>query len=155
MNDDKEEVLDKGDAEEKQDHRYLSFAEARAYVRRLGLKTQREWFAWAASHQRPPEIPKWPETTYTEYVDLKDWLGTRKVYRSFEEAREYARSLGITKFEEWKALDRKKALPADIPKNPQDYYKGQGSRRGRTSLAVRSLPISRLKKPGRLSDPSG
>lgn len=126
MNDDKQEDREPGDDADTPQPPYLPFEEARAYVRRLGLRTQREWLAWAASPQRPPDIPKWPETTYAEYVDLKDWLGTRKVYRSFQEAREYARSLGITKFEEWKALDRNKALPPDIPKNPQDYYKGQG-----------------------------
>lgn len=95
MNDEKDDVPGTGQEENQQNKPYLSFEEARAFVRRLGLKTQKEWFTWGASNQRPSEIPKWPETTYPEYIDVRDWLGTKKAYRSFEEAREYARSLGI------------------------------------------------------------
>lgn len=96
MNDKKEEVPDKGEAKKKQDPDYLPFAEARAFVRNLGLKNKNEWTAWARSDQRPANIPRWPENVYAEYTDLTDWLGKAKPsYRSFEEARAFAQSLDL------------------------------------------------------------
>ena len=55
----------------------LPFTAGRAYVRKLKLKTQREWKEWSKSGQRPSNIPGNPAATYRDdgWISLPDWLG--------------------------------------------------------------------------------
>lgn len=54
---------------------FLSFTEARSYVRSLGLKSVDEWWKWASSGKRPLNIPCNPRTYYKEeFQGFKDWL---------------------------------------------------------------------------------
>jgi hypothetical protein len=55
----------------------LPFVAARAYVRKLKLRSQKEWVAWRKSGQRPFNIPSAPEKTYRNdgWISLPDWLG--------------------------------------------------------------------------------
>jgi hypothetical protein len=57
------------------------FEEARAFVRNLGLRRQRDWYAYAKSKMpqvgtRPPDIPWNPQRTYKDkgWNDWRDWL---------------------------------------------------------------------------------
>jgi hypothetical protein len=67
------------------------FKEARAYVRRLNLKSYAEWQAYCKSGKKPADIPATPRL-YEDYAGSRDWLGSgryyRGGYRSFEEARQ-------------------------------------------------------------------
>ena len=55
---------------------YLSFPEARAFVRTLGLKNHYDWINYRRSSKKPKNIPSNPEQVYrTEYRGMKDWLG--------------------------------------------------------------------------------
>lgn len=58
------------------DKEYLSFEEARAYVRSLNLKTQMGWNAYLKSKIKPDNIPYHPERAYKEvgWKGWKDWL---------------------------------------------------------------------------------
>jgi hypothetical protein len=51
--------------------------DARAYVRRLKLKSQREWQDYAKSRKKPADIPALPSRTYANdgWVGWGDWLG--------------------------------------------------------------------------------
>ena len=55
----------------------LPFAAARAIVRKLKLKSQKEWKAWSKSGQRPSNIPGNPDRTYRDdgWISYPDWLG--------------------------------------------------------------------------------
>ena len=94
------------------DQKWLSFEEARAYVKSLKLKGLREWNEWCKSEIRPKNIPSHPRMVYkgNGWIDLGDWLGTGNIrcgtqkWMPFEEARTYARSLGIKK---WKSMAKK------------------------------------------------
>ena len=57
--------------------RMLPFAEARAIVRKLKLKSEKEWQAWSKSGQRPSNIPACPHKTYRDdgWISTADWLG--------------------------------------------------------------------------------
>jgi hypothetical protein len=65
---------------------------------------------------------------------MGDWLGTgfvatrERKYRPFEEAREYARSLGLKNVREWEAYARSGEKLDDIPYKPQRTYKDAGWR---------------------------
>lgn len=117
-----------------QERSYRSFEEARAFVRDLGLKTQFEWQVWSKSSVRPDNIPAGPATVYKDngWVGWGDWLGTNrianqdKIFRPFEEARAFARSLGLQSQAEWRAWAKSSARPADIPAFPQTACQGQG-----------------------------
>lgn len=59
-----------------------SFRRARAFVRMLGLKGEREWRAWCAGLRpdlpaRPATVPTNPHRSYPEeWEGIRDWLGT-------------------------------------------------------------------------------
>ena len=60
---------------------------------------------------------------------LGDFLGTGNLsqrqhfYKSFEQAREFARSLNLTSSKHWEEYVQINELPKDIPKAPSIFYK--------------------------------
>jgi hypothetical protein len=48
-----------------------------------------------------------------------------KEYRSLEEAREFVHILGLRNCEEWRKYCKSGQKPADIPPEPENYYKDQ------------------------------
>ncbi len=113
---------------------WRSFEEARTFVRTLGLKNQAEWNQWRKAGNRPSNIPANPLRAYKNngWTNWGDWLGTdyianqERVYRSFEEARAFVRTLGIKKQKEWRAWLKGNARPHDIPADPARVYKNKG-----------------------------
>ena len=59
---------------------------------------------------------------------MDDWLNTdvvassKRIFRPFEEARFYARSLGLKGYEAWKAYCKSGNKPKDIPFSPDKTY---------------------------------
>ena len=120
------------------------FEEARAFARGLKLKSTAQWFAFCKGDMRwlgqlPSDIPANPRGTYAEsgWKGMGDWLGTGNVanflkeYRTFTEARAFARKLKLKSTAEWLAfcggkMPQRGRLPADIPTNPHVTYDGRG-----------------------------
>ena len=50
----------------------------------------------------------------------------KKLYRDFESAREFARSLGLKSAKEWNQYRKSQKKPEDIPTNPNNVYKRKG-----------------------------
>ena len=107
---------------------YRPFAEARAYVAELSLRSEKEWRAHTKDGPLPADIPANPEPDVTAddgWQGMGDWLGTGTVvphlrkYRRFKEARAYAQSLALRSEKAWRAHTKSGALPADIPANPK------------------------------------
>jgi hypothetical protein len=112
-------------------HDYRPFREAREYVRSLGLKSGTEWRAYVKSGQKPDDIPANPWVAYKDagWINLNDWLGAGRrmgSWRPFEEAREFARSLGLKSLREWQAYAVSGQKPDDIPSHPSITYKDAG-----------------------------
>ena len=113
---------------------YLTFKEARSYIRSLGLKNLTEWQAWSKTSARPDNIPAAPHHVYKNqgWVDLGDWLGTgtvasrNRIYLPFEEARTYVHSLDLKSRNAWNVWSKSDAKPANIPADPQGVYKNEG-----------------------------
>jgi superfamily II DNA or RNA helicase len=113
---------------------YRPFEEARDFVHSLGLANQKEWSAWAKSDKRPSDIPVSPLSLYKNkgWISVGDWLGTGRiasfnmVYRSFEEARTFARHLGLKKQDDWRKWAQSASRPRDIPAYPEAVYKNKG-----------------------------
>ena len=110
------------------------FAEARIFVRALGLKNIKEWRTWAKSSARPQDIPAGPERVYRNngWINMGDWLGTGMVavhkrnYKTFIDARDFARSLGFKSQQDWQSWAKTSARPNDIPADPRKVYKNKG-----------------------------
>jgi predicted helicase len=86
------------------------FAEARALVHGLGLKSVPEWWVYCKSGKKPPDIPTNPHTVYADagWVSMGDWLGTHRVathrrqYLPFKKGRSYVHGLMLKSQAEWK-----------------------------------------------------
>ena len=58
--------------------KFFSFDNARAFVRKIGLSSNKEWRAWARSDKRPSFIPANPERYYMGgWNGWRDFLGTK------------------------------------------------------------------------------
>ena len=122
---------------------FLSFQDAREFVRRLNLKNSDDWQLYCKSGKKPNDIPSSPKYLYkNEYLGIKDWLGTGKriVYDDFEDAKKFVQSLKIKGNKEWRIFAKSKDFPADIPKSPDKIYKkeweGWGDFLGTGSVAT-------------------
>jgi hypothetical protein len=137
---------------------YLSFREARAFVHKLKIGSQSQWFAYCKGEspklgQLPNDIPTNPHREYANqgWKSYGDWLKTGRIadrlkeYRQFHEARAFVRKLKLKSRKEWYAfckgdMPQLGRLPVDIPSNPNNTYaakgwKGMGDWLGTGSIA--------------------
>lgn len=113
---------------------YLPFIKARAYARRLKLKSRADWESHCRSGKLPHNIPKAPEVVYREkgWVSVGDWLGTGndanqfKKFLPFASARKVARSLKLASQAEWHEMSRAGKRPPGLPSNPDKAYRDKG-----------------------------
>ena len=105
---------------------FISFEEAREYVRNLNLKTIKEWIELSKSGIKPSNIPANPAQTYKNkgWISWRDFLGSN--YLPFEELKLYVRSLNLRNVLEWNNYIKSEDIPNYIPKCPNDVYKNKG-----------------------------
>jgi hypothetical protein len=138
---------------------YRSFRKARAFVRRLGLKSRSEWYDYCKSGKKPADIPAFPDQTYSHagWAGMSDWLGTGTIaprlrqYRSFKKARAFVRELGLQSSKDWRDYCASGKKPADIPANPDrayadDGWSGMGDWLGTGTVATRSRQYRPFKR---------
>lgn len=119
------------------------FTRARTYVRKLGLRTASNYYAWATGElaelpAKPHGIPSNPHQAYpAEWAGFGDWLDSENIatfqreWAPFEYAREFARSLELSSGKEWSryASGKIPALgtrPLWLPSNPNLAYRDEG-----------------------------
>jgi hypothetical protein len=116
-----------------QKREYLSFFEARNYVRSQNLQSAQEWKKWSNGtlddkKRRPDFIPSSPDVVYKYdgWLGWSDWIKEKVEYLPFEEAREFVRNLHLKNTEEWQAYyqgkHHKLVKPDNIPWNPKYTY---------------------------------
>ena len=113
---------------------YIPFEKARQIVRDWKLQSSLEWEKKCLSKDFPSNIPKYPNQVYKEtgWIGWGDFLGTGRIhytdikFRSFEDARNFARSLNLKSLKEWNKYACTNLRPIDIPKNPQQKYRDEG-----------------------------
>ena len=102
-----------------QKREYLSFKEARSFIRALGLKSQKDWTNYKKDKNFPLNIPKKPGKVYKSngWQGIRDWIGTTdlKKYHHYDEAKKWALKNKIKTQREWK----KKLKPKYYPQNPE------------------------------------
>eukprot|EP00947_MAST-08B_sp_MAST-8B-sp1_P000775 g775.t1 len=117
----------------------LPCEEARDFVRRLKLKSNKEWKEWSKSGQRPSNVPSNPHEVYKGkgWVSMPDWMGytytkgdggkkNRKTVLSFIAARDIVRKLKMMSHKEWKEWSKSGQRPSNVPSAPERVYKGKG-----------------------------
>jgi superfamily II DNA or RNA helicase len=112
---------------------WRDFKDARAFVRALGLESSTEWDVYCKSGKKPDDIPTSPNSVYADdgWTSVADWLGSKRRiggWRSFKEARAFARSLGLKSSDEWRVFCKSKKRPDDIPSHPDGRYANAGWR---------------------------
>ncbi len=123
---------------------YLSFDEAKTFVRSLSLKNYKEWAAFCKGECRdlglkPQNIPTHPERFYANlgWKGYGDWLGTQtpsprsRNFLSYEEAKTFVHKLNLRSRAEWNQycageILQKPMLPPNIPKDPNTVYRDKG-----------------------------
>lgn len=113
---------------------WLTFQEARAFARSLGLKNSSEWQEFCGSTRRPPRIPTNPQVVYRSkgWNGMGDWLGTGNLspkerrFRPLDDARVFVRSLGLRSTSDWNKYCASGERPPDIPASPDSVYRQEG-----------------------------
>ena len=113
----------------------LSFEDAKKFVKKLKLKTSRQWREYVNLRKSPDNIPNDPDMFYKRRGKWKGWadfLGTKnvalryRVYLSFKEARKFARSLKLSGQKEWEGYSKSGMKPDKVPSCPRTVYKTKG-----------------------------
>jgi len=110
--------------------KFISYEKAKQHVRKLNLKSQRNWYDYCKSGTKTKDIPSDPSTVYLEHwTSWGDWLGTgtvstsSKKFRSFNEARKYVRSLNLKSHSEWSEFRKSSKMKEDVPSVPERVYR--------------------------------
>ncbi len=110
------------------------FAEAQAWIRAQGIKTQAQWFERLKKEGwLPSDIPRYPLEVYRDqcatwgaFLETGRKATFQREYRTFEEAREWARAKHLKSRTEWNARKKQEGwLPMGIPSNVHDVYKNE------------------------------
>ena len=109
---------------------FLSFAQALAFARSLGLASKTEWKMWCKEGKRPATVPAAPHHAYKDggWQGWGHWLGTGNMkpgtqqFLEFDEALLVARSLRLASSTEWRAWCKSGARPANVPAAPEQAY---------------------------------
>ena len=106
------------------------FEKSRKFVRKLGLKSQREWNEYVKSGKKPENIPSFPPQTYYEqWKGWGDWLGTGTVanwdkkFTTYDAAKKIARNYKIHNAAKWREFSKSSKRPSNIPTAPERVYK--------------------------------
>ena len=109
---------------------FRPFQEAKKFASSLGLKNRAEWMKYCTSGNKPDDIPRSPRDVYKEeFIGWGYFLGTGNIkssdrqYRSYNEAKKFASSLGLKNRTEWDQYCVSGNKPDDIPSTPWTVYK--------------------------------
>ncbi len=117
----------------------MSHADASAFVQRIGVRSQKQFRKWRRGEMPnlpsvPEDLPASPESVYAGagWTTWGDFFGTGiissklQTYRSFEDAREFVRTLKIRNPDEWLEYSRGRhhlgRRPNNIPSRPDNTY---------------------------------
>jgi hypothetical protein len=117
-----------------QKREYLSFSEARLFVRSLHLKSIIDWRMYYKSGKKPNNIPASPGHVYKEegWLGMPDWLGIvpgprgRIDYLPYEQAKQFVHPLRLKKVTAWRDWCKSGKKPENIPGYPDISYKNKG-----------------------------
>jgi superfamily II DNA or RNA helicase len=128
---------------------YLSYSEAIAFVKGLGLRTRGQWDEYIKSGKKPENIPSSPWKSYENkgWVSINDWLGNDEVsILSFDLARDLIRKKKFKNVNEFRIYCKSTEKTSAIPVSPNMVYKHSGwiswsDWLGNKNLATKNIPF--------------
>jgi hypothetical protein len=110
---------------------WISFDEAKEFVKNLNIKNFKEWVNYCKEN-KPTNIPSHPHIIYeNEWISWGDFLGTNviaaqlKKYLPFEEARKFVRSLKLKSKTDWGKYSKTNDKPTNVPSALTRVYKDE------------------------------
>ena len=112
---------------------FLKFKDARKFVRKLGLKSFKDWVEYCESGHRPDFIPSSPNQKYKDngwegwpdFWDINIFLENQKNQRIPLKRQEILQGT-ICSNREWRDYLRSKTKPDLLPSNPSVRYRNEG-----------------------------
>ncbi len=112
---------------------YLSYAEAREFIRGELIPSRNKYLEWW-ERNKPKSIPRFPYRVYKEWTSWNDFLGNdnefglkvAKTWRSLEDAVQWVHKQKIESYTKWMEFckEHREILPDDIPCRPDLVYPG-------------------------------
>lgn len=112
--------------------KFRDFEEARDFVQKLNIESQKKWRDYCNSGKKPSDIPTNPNVPYKNigWISWGDWLGTNRIrntkFKTFTESREFVHLLNLKNSGEWKKYRSTHNKPNFIPASPDFTYKNKG-----------------------------
>lgn len=134
---------------------YRSFEDARKFARKLKFSKREDWNKYCKSGKKPTDVPGNARQIYLNkgWISWGNFLGNNNVqnqqreYRSFTEARKFARKLKLKKKTDWEEFAKNEDMPIDIPMNARLVYQKKGWKGWGDWLGTGNLrPSERLKE---------
>ena len=124
---------------------FLSYEEARAFIRTIGLKSSIDWREYSKT-KRPRNIPGNPDRDYVGkgWISWNDFLGSntisnyQKSFIEFDKAKEVISSFNLRSLNDWNDFCKAGKKPINIPRNPAQYYFKKGWKGWHDFLSVPS-----------------
>ncbi len=127
--------------------KFLTFYQARNYMRKLKLSGVKEYLAWEKNGEKPKNIPSNPYQTYgTKFKGFKDYLGTE--WKKYDLVKFYAIRSKIKVKSDWSkkgflklGINKPPNIPLTIPYIYKEEYEGS-----KEFLGTKPIPYNKLKK---------
>ena len=115
--------------------KYRKFEDARKFARSLNFKSHSYWNKFKYTKEFPKDIPLNPPGHYGNkgWISWADFLGSYNVatqkrkFKSYEDAKKYIHKQKIENAQPgWRNYQKSNKRTADIPSQPDGYYKNKG-----------------------------
>ncbi len=107
-----------------------TYTEASAWAKKNNVNSLKEWSELCKLSKIPKNFPKSPNYYYLRTGEWRGWFSflgkTPQTFKSFKDAKIYARSLKLKSSKEWAKHGKEKKLPIDIPSTPDRIYSSKG-----------------------------
>ena len=118
----------------------ISYEKAKEIVHEADINSASEYFRWTKGELKrkkvdfPDFLPKHPQESFKNkgWISWGDFLSTGRVatrlikYKSFKEVKKFALSLKLNSYREWREHLNNNKVPPEIPRYPDDIYRGKG-----------------------------
>jgi len=111
---------------------FFNYNEAKKYVKKLGIKSFRDWKKYIKSNKISDRMPSAPYIVYKKTKEWKGWgefLGTNaihnkdKIFMNYEDTKIIVKKLNLKNYGDWENYIKVNGLIDGIPRHPQRFYK--------------------------------
>lgn len=110
----------------------ISYNEAVSKIKKFNINNQNDYISIYETHLQPLKFPKYPNSAYKNegWVSWGVFLGKERgkgvEFLSYQKAKEYVNSLGLTSPKEWRNACKNGQIPPTIPFYPEKTYLNKG-----------------------------